>query len=489
MANQTPPQDRVPLFQKIVYGLGAFTNNLLSGALGSMAIVLNLGLGMDPGVIGTIMAVSHLTDAFLDPVTGYISDHTQSRWGRRRPYIVVGALMSALTFALLWQIHAGHSQRFYFWFFLCGTSLFYAAFSFYGTPFVALGYELTPDYNERIRVQGTSNLIGQIPWLLLSWSYAFMEDKRLFATNVEGARALAILVGIVVAVIGVLPGIFCREPYYGIAATAQAAQSKIHNSAGGLWRGLRRHGLEFLRGFGMTLRNRRFLQLAAATFLVFNGFTIISGLGPYVIIFYVFGGDQVAGARYIGWFGTALSACTFAAIAGATWLATKIGKKPAFFLTTSIAMTGYALKWFCYRPGSPLWLFVPAPFIAFGLGGLFTTISAMIADVCDQDELEVGVRREGTFGAIYWWMVKLGTAVALAISGHLLNLTGFLQQLGAHQSGRSLLLMRVFEIGVPVLAYSLAIAAMGTYDLDQEKVQEIRLQLERRRGGLIHRRR
>ena len=106
----------------------------------------------------------------------------------------------------------------------------------------------------------------------------------------------------------------------------------------------------------------------------------------------------------------------------------------------------------------------------------------MIADVCDQDELEIGYRREGTFGAIYWWMVKLGMAVALALSGHLLNVTGFLQELGAHQSERTLLLMRVFEIGLPIIAYTLALAAIASYDLDQEKVQEIRLELERRRG-------
>jgi GPH family glycoside/pentoside/hexuronide:cation symporter len=127
-------------------------------------------------------------------------------------------------------------------------------------------------------------------------------------------------------------------------------------------------------------------------------------------------------------------------------------------------------------------MFFPAPLIAFGLGGLFTTICAMIADVCDQDELENGYRREGTFGAIYWWMVKLGTAAALAISGHLLNVTGFMQELGPHQSARTLFLMRVFEVGLPIVAYSLAILTIATYDLDREKALAIRQELEKRRG-------
>src|SRR5260370_14850667 len=116
MPHKATPHDRIPTAQKLAYGSGAFTNNLLSGAIGSMSIVLNLGLGMDPSVVGNLMAATHLTDAFLDPIMGYISDHTRSRYGRRRPYIVVGAILSALVFALLWQVHSGHSQTFYFWF-------------------------------------------------------------------------------------------------------------------------------------------------------------------------------------------------------------------------------------------------------------------------------------------------------------------------------------------------------------------------------------
>jgi glycoside/pentoside/hexuronide:cation symporter, GPH family len=478
----TSAEDRIPLLSKFVYGLGALTNNLLSGAFGNMAIILNLGLGMDPTTVGSIMAASHLTDAFLDPFMGYLSDHTHSRWGRRRPYIVAGAILSGLLFALIWQVHAGHSQRFYFWTFLVGTILFYTAFSVFATPFVALGFELTPDYYERIRIQGFSNLIGQIPWLLLSWSYAFMQNRRLFDSSVQGARVLAVLIGATVVVFGVLPGIYCKEPFYAIA---RAAHGESGGAAEGLLPGLRRHLLEFLKGFGVTLSNKRFLKLAAATFLVFNGFTIIAGLGSYVIIFYVFGGDNVKGAQYVGWFGTTLSVCTFGAIAIVTWLGTLFGKKRAFIVATSIATAGYVLKWFCYRPGTPWLLFLPAPLLAFGLGGLFTTVSAMIADVCDVDELEAGRRREGTFGAIYWWMVKLGTAVALALSGYLLNRTGFAQSLGPAQTPRTLLLMRVFEIGVPVVMYLLAIFAIASYDLDPEKVQEVRVELEKRRGKTV----
>ncbi len=475
---ETALTDRVPTAQKLAYGLGALTNNLLGGAIGNMAIILNLGLGMNPATIGWIQGSARLIDAFLDPIMGYVSDHTRSRWGRRKPFLVVGAVLSALVFSSMWQIHAGYSQRFYGWFFFIGTNLFYMALTVYATPFIALGYEMTPDYHERTRIQAYSNVIGQIPWLLLSWSYAFMENKRWFNSGVEGARTLAIVIGVTAAVFGILPGLFCEEPFYAVAGTRSKGKALP------LWQRIGFRIREFMQGFRVTLGNRRFLQLAAATFLIFNGFNLIAGLGSYVVIFYVFGGDRLAGARYVGLFGTVLSGCTFGAILAVTWLSTRIGKKQTFMVSTAIAILGYTLKFFSYQPGSPHWLFVPAPLLAFGLAGLFTTVPAMIADVCDLDELEGGSRREGMFGAVYWWMVKLGTAAALGLSGHLLNLTGFDQGLGAGQSTSSLFQMRVFEAGLPIAAYVLAIAAMSAYDLDGRKARWIRLELEKRRGKL-----
>jgi len=474
MANETAAQDRVPFLQKFIYGMGAFTNNLMGGALGNMAIILNLGLGMNPAVIGFILGSARLTDAFTDPVMGYVSDQTKSRWGRRRPYIVLGAILSGLIYAFMWQIQPGQSQSFYFWYFILGTNLLYLGTTIFATPFIALGYEMSADYQERARIQGSANFIGQFAWVLLSYSWAFMEYKPFFADNVAGARTLAVIIGVVAIAVGILPGLFCREPFYKIARAEKEAAPLIS--------GVSHKMAKFFKEFGYTIRNRQFLKLAGATFLVFNGFMLISGLGSYVMAFYVCMGDTSKGAMFSGHFGMALTICTFGAIAAATWMATRIGKKRAFIICESIAIAGYLLKWFLYKPGEPMLVLLSAPFLAFGLGGLFTTIGAMIADVCDEDELRNGARREGSFGAIYWWMIKLGMAAALAASGLLLNATGFDQALGAMQSERSLYLMRIFEIGLPILFYGLAIALISTYDLDHDKVLEIRKQLEKRRG-------
>ena len=111
---QTAAKDRIPFIQKVIYGLGAFVNNLLAAAIGGMIIVLNLGLGMNPALVGLLGALPRLTDAITDPLMGYISDQTRSRWGRRRPYIFVGAIAVGIIFALLWQLPAEKSESFYF---------------------------------------------------------------------------------------------------------------------------------------------------------------------------------------------------------------------------------------------------------------------------------------------------------------------------------------------------------------------------------------
>ena len=142
------------------------------------------------------------------------------------------------------------------------------------------------------------------------------------------------------------------------------------------------------------------------------------------------------------------------------------------------------MKWFCYNPDYPLLLLLPAPFIAFGLGGLFTLMGSMIADVCDLDELETHERREGMFGSIFWWVVKLGMALALAAGGFLLNATGFDVALEGMQTERTLFLMRLMDVLVPVVTSLLAIAVIATFPLTEEKAHQVRLELENRRGKI-----
>ena len=475
---QTAPEDRIPFIHKLVYGLGAFVNNLLAAAIGGMVIVLNLGLGMSPALVGLLGALPRLTDAITDPLMGFISDNTRSRWGRRRPYIFAGAILAGLTFALLWQLPAGRSEAFYFWYFLIGSLIFYLGYTIFATPWVALGYELTPDYHERTRLMGTQNFIAQTAYVIAPWFLLFMQDERWFSDMADGAAGLAIIIGVVVIAVGVLPAIFLRERFDASAQDKEGAENSTKPADA-----LAHYTHEFLKGFATTLRFRPFLKLCLATFLVFNGFIMVASFQFYVVIYYVFGGDKVLGAEYAGYAGSLGAVSTFAIIVLLTWLGTRIGKRRTFFISTGISMLGYALKWVCYNPDYPWLILVPAPLIAFGFGGLFTLIPAMIADVVDADELETHERREGMYGSIFWWVVKLGQAAAIAAGGFLLVATGFDVDLGGDQTEHAIFMMRIFDAFVPVIASGIAIWAIASFSITEEKAHEIRLQLEQRRGS------
>ena len=461
----TAPADRIPVHQKVVAGRGG------------MMIVLNLGLGMNPALVGLLGALPRLTDAFTDPIMGYVSDNTRTRWGRRRPYIFVGAIAAGLAFALLWHLPDGRSESFYFWYFLIGSIIFYLAYTVFATPWVALGYELTPDYHERTRLMGVQNFMGQLAYVVAPWFLLFMQNEMIFDNMVDGAAGLAVIVGVVVAVVGIMPALFLRERFSAVAAN-EARERRLAEAGGVVLRNL----AGFFRGFLVTIRSKPFLKLCVATFLVFNGFMMVSSFQFYVIIYYVFGGDTVRGAEFAGWAGTVQSIATFGVIALVAWLGTRFGKKRTFYVAVGVSMLGYALKWVCYNPANPWLVVLPAPLLAFGLGGLFTIMPSMIADVVDLDELQTHERREGMYGSIFWWVVKLGMAAALAVGGFLLNATGFDVALEGHQSEQTITLMRLCDAFLPFLASGVAIWVIATFSITEERAHEVRLALEARRG-------
>lgn len=471
---ETAPEDRIPFHHKVIYGLGAFANNTLADAIGRMMIVLNLGLGMSPALVGLLGALPRLTDALTDPLMGYASDNTRSRWGRRRPYIFIGAISVALVYIMLWQLPAGKSESWYFWYFLAGSLIFFLAYTVYATPWVALGYELTPDYHERTRLMGVQNFFGNIAYMISPYFLAIMYLPR-FGDVVTGASYLAMVIAVVIVVLGLLPAIFLRERFKDVAA-----EEGDEGRGGGVGHVIK----DFFRGFGKTLSFKPFLKICVATFLVFNGFILIAAFQSYVIIYYVFEGDQAAGAVFVGHSGLVQAFSALIVIGFVTWLATRIGKRRAFFVSTGISMIGYVLKWFCYTPDNPWFVLIPAPLMAFGLAGLFTLMPSMVADVVDADELNTHERREGMYASIFWWVVKLGQSAAILGGGLLLVWTGFDVELGSNQTAEAIRLMRLCDALVPAIASGVAIWAIASYTITEEKAHEVRMELEARRGSV-----
>ena len=111
-------RNRVPLGQKAAFGAGHLINNLIPGILGVFVVFLKSseGFAMNTVLAGLIVGIPRIFDAITDPVMGYISDNTSSRYGRRRPYIFLGAILSGVIFAVLWQVHDIDPESYNFWY-------------------------------------------------------------------------------------------------------------------------------------------------------------------------------------------------------------------------------------------------------------------------------------------------------------------------------------------------------------------------------------
>mgnify|MGYP002641249918 CR=1 FL=1 len=135
--SKTRKRDKVPFGQKAAFGSGHLVLNLLPGALGVFMFFLVTAFGMDPLLAGLLGGLPRIFDALTDPIMGFISDNTKSRWGRRRPYILVGALLSGVLFALLFQLNENNSVMFNFWYFLLMSLIFLIGNTMFATPSAA----------------------------------------------------------------------------------------------------------------------------------------------------------------------------------------------------------------------------------------------------------------------------------------------------------------------------------------------------------------
>ena len=474
MAN-TSIRAKVPLIQKIAFGSGHLVNNLFPGSLGVFSFFLLTTYGIDPLLAGLLGGIPRIYDAISDPIMGYISDNTTSKWGRRRPYIFIGAITSGLLFAALWQLYTENGQTYNFWYFMVFSLLFLTGNTIYSTPLIGLGYEMTSDYQERTRLMGFSQTISQLAWMLVPWLWVIIADPDLFPNQAVAIRSLSIWVGVACLTLGILPAIYCREISQEALTNRDTITLKnLIQNLKGLWKSMR-----------LIFKNVPFVRLCMATFLVFNGFQMVASFSFFIIVYYLFNGSFENAGQWPAWFSTISAVFTaFLIIPIVTWMSHAWGKRNAFLASTALSIVGYILKWWAFDSENIWLMFAPIPLLSFGLGGLFTLMMSMTADVCDLDELVNGMpRKEGTFGAIYWWMVKLGQGLALVLGGLVLKFIGF-DGGAAVQSPETIVNLRLADIIIPSLTAGLAIMVMWNYDLNEEKAHQIKAELVKRRGEL-----
>jgi len=405
-------EDKVPAFQKFIYGVAGPIDILSVWVLVSIAYnVFQMELKMSFNQVALILMSLRLWDAVADPLMGWISDNTRTRWGRRRPYILIGGILSGLTYPLIWWFPRDLSHiQIMAWVIGFGI-LFYTCFTIWAMPYQSLLMEMTPDYNERTRVasirsifQTTFSLINGFCWFLSMLPIFYINGH---ASPINGMRYISIGIAFLILVLGPLPAFFVKERYYEHDLTRK--QPKI----------------DLFKSLGETLACKPFLILCAFTVFFLLGTSVFDGYGRYVGTYYVLNGDWGIASKFVG-FGTIIyTVASLVMIQVFRWLSERIGKNKCMFISMGLVLISAAITWWTNNPAHPLWMLGNSFLIGAGYAGLWLMIPSMQADVVDYDELHTGERREGSFASVFSWVLKLSFCVGFMAAGPLLTITKF----------------------------------------------------------------
>ena len=465
------PSVKVPITQKIAFGVGMLANQMFPAAISIFIVVLVQDLGFPGWMWGVVSLAPRIFDSLTDPIMGFISDNTKSKWGRRRQYVFLGAITMGISFVIMWQLFRDSSIDYNFAYFLFWSIVFYLGLTIFSVPYVAMGYEMSDDFHERTSIMAIAQWIGQWAWVIAPWFWVIMYDTAWFETADIAVRELAIWVGLACAICAMVPAIFIKGKSTLEEDYSPMTMKNIGGSLIKIW-----------DSFGEAFTSAPFRKLCFATFLIFNAFNTVAAFTFFIIVYYLFNGDAGAAGIWPTLFGSVGALCTtFLVIPIVAKMSKAMGKKKAFLISQSISVLGYVMLWFLFIPGKPYLFLIALPFFSFGIGGLFTIMMSMTADVIDLDELTSGQRREGIFGAIYWWMVKFGFAIAGGLSGAIFSVIGFDTALEV-QPESAIVGLRLFFSGLPILGTVIAMLIMRNYDISEERANEIKAQLKIKRA-------
>lgn len=435
--------DQLPVRLKFAWGTGALgAAVLMNGVTILILFYLVSVVGLDPGLAGTLVFISKLFDVATDPLMGVISDRARFRSGRRRPFLVVGAFLSAASFAMLFTIPEFPSQSVTAAYVLGALLLYTLGYTIFNVPYMAMPAEMTDGYHERsslhsyrvVAISVGSSVAGALAPILL----------QVFGEGREAYR----IVGILFAGIIFASMIYC---YFGTREARFTFSTKTAHS---------------MRGqIGLMLGNEPFLWLIATKALQLLGIASVGATTLFFITAYL----RIPLAN-LGVFALINTVVTILMMPAFVWLSKRIGKRNGYMVSTAIFAV-YCLSWLPAGPGEPLvWYYARAVLVGVCLGGNILLANSMLTDTIDLDARRSGMRREGIYAAMYSFVEKTAGAFGPLLVGWILQYVGFNRDLPRDAVQEPQVLFGIL-MGTSVLPAGLAILSMITlafYRLDRQ---------------------
>ena len=419
-AEANKSESHIQFSQLAAYGAGGIIPIALFNIAGILVGLMgNISLGLSAFWLGVILIIPRLWDAVSDPIIGHLSDNTRTRWGRRRPFLLIGGLLVSVTFVLMWWIPKGemvHSwfpteagfQAFQLVYILVALLLFYTSCTIFEIPHGALGMEITTDVHERTRLFSAKSFVGNLFAMSTPWLFALANMEIFKGTGgneADGMRYVSLMIAAILIPLSFWWTYKLREPGFVRIKTQEKAP---------FWQDMKN-----------TAGNKNFILLTLTIFTLAMGFNFVNLLGSYIPIFYIFGGDKVEGAYLLGINGTVWAVTGVLAVFPLNIISPKIGKRKTLMLAIGLMVAAQLSKIVCYNPNYPYLIVIPMMLLSMGMLFFFTLGSSMVGDICDEDDLKTGKRTEGSFYSIFWWFIKMGTALASFVAGALIVYTMF----------------------------------------------------------------
>jgi len=383
---------KLTLRTKLGFGIGDLGGNLFFTIMGFYLLYFFTDVvGLVPALAGTALMIGKVWDAITDPITGYYSDRTRTRWGRRRPYMFVGAIASFFSMIMIFTPVALSSQMKLFIYFTFVYCLLNTAYTLVNIPYAALLPELTQDYHERT--------------ILTGWRMSFAVIGTFFGA--------ALVMPIVNAIGWPLMGTFMGAVMlFSAMATIWAIKEPKEVTV----------SLEdgFVRTFAEVLKEKTFLTALLPWTFFITGTSMVQGALVYYFA-YIFGNE--------GLFQIALVALLFFSLACIPiWvkISDKIGKKQSYMIGMTIMGVG-VLAFSLLGPtlGATFGVIIMA-FCGIGLSTHYVMPHAILPDIVEWDaRTKAKGRREGVYSSLWTFTSKLGQALALALNGWILALVGY----------------------------------------------------------------